>query len=95
MSLLDDLQAVIFDMDGTLVDSRYDWPAIRAELGIDAPSLIDALNGLDSPQREAKWRLRAPGHPPRRRRRARSRLEVPGRRGIPALPSAGPLRMVS
>ena len=43
-------------MDGTLVDSRYDWPAIRAELGIDAPSLIDALNGLGSPEREEKWR---------------------------------------
>lgn len=50
------LEAVIFDLDGTLVDSRYDWPAIRAELGIAATSLIDALNGLDSPQREAKWR---------------------------------------
>lgn len=51
------LEAVIFDLDGTLVDSRYDWPAIRAELGISAAtSLIDALNGLDRAQREAKWR---------------------------------------
>ena len=62
----DGLEAVIFDLDGTLVESRYDWRAIRAELGIErsgvpgsglpATSLIDALNGLDSPEREAKWR---------------------------------------
>ncbi len=54
--LLADIEAVIFDMDGTLVDSRYDWPAIRRELAIDAPSLIDALNGLEGEEREAKWR---------------------------------------
>lgn len=59
--MLDGLEAVIFDLDGTLVDSRYDWRAIRGELGIEgsglpATSLIDALNGLDSPEREAKWR---------------------------------------
>ncbi len=53
------IEAVIFDLDGTLVDSHYDWPAIRAELGIDGRSLIDALNGLDSPQRKAKWRRMA------------------------------------
>ncbi len=53
---LADIEAVIFDMDGTLVDSRYDWPAIRRELAIDGPSLIDALNGLEGEEREAKWR---------------------------------------
>ncbi len=53
---LADVEAVIFDMDGTLVDSHYDWPAIRRELGIDAPSLIDALNDLEGEEREAKWR---------------------------------------
>ncbi len=49
-------EAVIFDMDGTLVDSRYDWPAIRRELGIHESSLIDTLNGLEGEERQAKWR---------------------------------------
>ncbi len=53
------VEAVIFDLDGTLVDSRYDWPAIRRELGIREPSLIDALNGLEGMEREAKWRRMA------------------------------------
>ena len=54
--LLEGLAAVIFDMDGTLVDSRYDWPAIRRELGIFEPSLIDTLNGLEGEERATKWR---------------------------------------
>jgi HAD superfamily hydrolase (TIGR01509 family) len=54
------LDAVLFDMDGTLVHSRYDWPAIRAELGVDGASLIDALDALPAPRRERAWaRMRA------------------------------------
>jgi HAD superfamily hydrolase (TIGR01509 family) len=54
---LAETEAVVFDMDGTLVDSEYDWPAIRDQLGISGPSIIDALNGLPSPEREDKWAL--------------------------------------
>jgi len=49
------LEAVLFDMDGTLIHSEYDWPAIRAELGVDGPSIIDALNALPEPQRAESW----------------------------------------
>jgi len=52
----DGVRAVLLDMDGTLVDSPYDWPAIRERLGVDHPSLIDGLNGLPEAEREARWR---------------------------------------
>jgi len=42
-------------MDGTLIRSHYDWPGIRAELGVDGPSLIDALNELPAGRRSAAW----------------------------------------
>jgi HAD superfamily hydrolase (TIGR01509 family) len=54
--LFSGVDGVVFDMDGTLVDSRYDWDGIRSELEIDARSIIDALNGMESPAREQKWR---------------------------------------
>jgi len=43
-------------MDGTLVDSAYDWAAIRRKLGVDGPSIIDALNGLPDGERRVRWR---------------------------------------
>jgi len=49
------LKAVLFDMDGTLIHSEYDWPAIRRELGTEGPSIIDALNALPGDQRAERW----------------------------------------
>ncbi len=46
---------MVFDMDGTLVDSEYDWPAIRRQLAVTGPSIIDELNALPEPERAAKW----------------------------------------
>jgi HAD superfamily hydrolase (TIGR01509 family) len=49
------IRAVIFDMDGTLVDSHYDWPTIRRDLGVTGGSIIDELNGLAEPERRRRW----------------------------------------
>ena len=53
--ILDGIRAVVFDMDGTLVDSTYDWPTIRRQLGVTGVSIIDDLKGLAEPDRSQKW----------------------------------------
>lgn len=40
-----ELRAIIFDLDGTLADSRLDFPAMRAELG--APAGVGLLEYID------------------------------------------------
>ena len=54
-SAMEGIEAVIFDLDGTLVDSAYDWPEIRRRLGVTGGSIIDALNGLSGEERAARW----------------------------------------
>lgn len=48
------LQGIIFDLDNTLVDSRLDFNAMRAELGLaDGTPLLEYLAGLtDEPLRQ-------------------------------------------
>lgn len=53
--VMNDMQAVIFDMDGTLVNSSYDWPTIRRDLGVTGGSIIDELNHLPEPARSSRW----------------------------------------
>ncbi len=53
--LLDGVAACVFDMDGTLIDSEYDWSGIRDSLGITAVSIVDHLNSLEDKEREEKW----------------------------------------
>lgn len=54
-TIMQGVRAVIFDMDGTLVDSTYDWPEIRQRLGVTGASIIDDLNGLPEPDRSQRW----------------------------------------
>jgi HAD superfamily hydrolase (TIGR01509 family) len=49
------IRAVVFDMDGTLIDSTYDWPEIRRRLGVTGSSIIDDLNRLPEPDRSRRW----------------------------------------
>lgn len=55
VELLAGARGVVFDMDGTLVESAYDWPEIRRRLGVAMASIIDELNGLEEPHRSARW----------------------------------------
>src|SRR5512135_1850191 len=48
------LRAVIFDLDGTVVENSYDWSGIRAELGTKASSILEYLAGLPEPERSRK-----------------------------------------
>ncbi len=53
--LLEGMEACVFDMDGTLIDSEYDWSAIRDTLGVNSASIVDHLNSLEGEEREEKW----------------------------------------
>jgi HAD superfamily hydrolase (TIGR01509 family) len=52
---MDGVTSIVFDMDGTLVNSTYDWPEIRRRLGVTGSSIIDDLNGLQQPERDERW----------------------------------------
>jgi HAD superfamily hydrolase (TIGR01509 family) len=48
------LKAVIFDLDGTVVENSYDWSGIRAELGTKSSSILEYLAALPEPERSRK-----------------------------------------
>ena len=51
------IKAVIFDLDGTIVQNSYDWSTIRKELGTEDTSLLGYLNSLKEPDRTRKWEI--------------------------------------
>jgi hydrogenase expression/formation protein HypE len=44
--LLQNMKACVFDMDGTMIDSQYDWIAMREQFGVVSGSIIEHLNNL-------------------------------------------------
>lgn len=51
------LKAVIFDLDGTIVDVPYDWSLIKEELGTKGKPILFYLTRLKEPERSKKWKL--------------------------------------
>jgi len=51
------IQAVLFDLDGTLVKSDLDFEKIRREIGIVEGSILEHLEGLDQESRTEAWAI--------------------------------------
>jgi len=51
------IKAVIFDLDGTVVENAYDWPQIRRELGNTDVSILHYICGLEEPEKSRKWAI--------------------------------------
>ena len=54
---MEKLKAVIFDLDGTIVDVCYDWKKIKEELGVKDKPILFYLAGLKEPERSLKWKI--------------------------------------
>jgi len=53
------VQAVLFDMDGTLTQPLLDFDAIRREIGLppDCPSILSGIETLPAERRAAAWEI--------------------------------------
>ena len=47
-------RGVIFDLDGTVVETHYDWRRIREEIGAGETSILTYLESLEEPERSRK-----------------------------------------
>jgi HAD superfamily hydrolase (TIGR01549 family) len=52
-----ELKAVIFDLDGTLVDVPYDWVLIKEKLGTQGVPILSYISNLEEPEKTEKLRL--------------------------------------
>lgn len=51
------LKGIIFDLDGTLIDSKYDWNHIRREIGVGDLSILSHIYNLKGALRERAMRI--------------------------------------
>lgn len=51
------IKAVLFDMDGTIVDVPYDWDRIKAELKTGGRPILSYLESLPEPEKSRKRRI--------------------------------------
>jgi HAD superfamily hydrolase (TIGR01549 family) len=52
--MLEGIEACVFDMDGTMIDSKYDWAAMREQFGVSSGSIIEHLNNLEGEEKVTK-----------------------------------------
>ncbi len=53
------IRAVIFDLDGTIVESPYNWPEIREKIGAAGQPILSYLSTLKEPEKSRQMRLLA------------------------------------
>jgi len=51
------IRAVLFDMDGTVVDVPYNWPEIKEKLETRGVPILTHLTALEEPERSLKWEI--------------------------------------
>ncbi|HHF42619.1 MAG TPA: HAD family hydrolase [Candidatus Aminicenantes bacterium] len=51
------LKCFIFDLDGTIVETDYDWARIKEEIGTGGQPILSYLQQLPPPERQKKYQL--------------------------------------
>ncbi len=51
------IKGIIFDLDGTIVETKYDWKEIRKKLGTEGKPILFYLQSLQEPEKSKKMRF--------------------------------------
>lgn len=51
------IRGVIFDLDGTVVETPYDWKKIKTELMTQGSPILSFIQSLDKSEKSEKWKL--------------------------------------